>query len=390
MWKSLQAYWAHPGFRATGLAFSLNALLLTVWFTRLPEVKTTLELSDGDLGLALFFPPFGAILAMVFGGYFIQKWGEGRSTVVSAWLYILILVLPFMAPNWYWLSASLFFLGATFGFMDIAMNAAATTLENQYKRVIMSTCHGFFSLGGMIGALLGSLMIWLEVIPTFHAWGMMGLCSVLLLVAITGPIWSVKSDATEEGSHFALPGKAVLALAMIAFCTFLGEGAIADWSAVYLEKTLQADPAYLIGLGYAGFSLFMTLGRFMGDEWIARYGGGKVIRWGALTATAGGALVVFGNSYLAIAGFSLLGVGYSCMVPVLFSEAGRVPGVPAAQGIAAVATVGYAAFLLGPPLIGLIGDASNLRWGLSTLLILGVLTVLILPFVKFTDLNGKS
>ncbi|MDP5169297.1 MAG: MFS transporter [Bacteroidia bacterium] len=376
MKKNLSAYVKEPQFLSIGIIFALNAVLFSLWVTRLPEVKETLGLSEGTLGFVLFFMPLGAFLAMLVTSSIVRKWGAGPVTIWSTAAYCFSMLFPLLAPNSYALSASLFMIGITSGVMDISMNAVAAALEKIHDKVIMATTHGFFSLGGMIGAFLGSAFIGIG----FPGWAPMSvavlLCwiGLILLNRMIGHI--IDKDEADEGSHFALPGKAVLGLAIIAFCTMMGEGAVADWSGVYLKGITLAEGT-LIGLGYAGFSLAMTIGRFYGDGLIHRMGGLRIILLGSLLSLSGLGLVLVGETYSTILGFTMIGFGYSSIIPVVFSEAARSDKQSASRGITAVASLGYLGFLVGPVVIGLISEEGGLRMGMIFLLTMALTTLLI-------------
>lgn len=375
MIKNLQQYVRQPQFLSTGLVFAMHAFLFSLWVTRLPEVKESLQLSDADLGICLFFMPFGAFIAMFSASIFIRKFGAGKVTMWFAVAYCLVMMFPLLAPNAVLLSLSLFIVGLAAGTLDISMNAVAAALEKIHDRVIMATTHGFFSLGGMVGAFIGSALIGLEVLSWAGMLGGVLLCGGLLFW-VQFHIGNVIGEEEESGSHLALPGKAVVGLAIIGFCTMMGEGAVTDWSGIYLQDTTLAEGA-IIGLGFAGFSLAMTIGRFYGDILIAKLGAARIILLGSLLVIAGLGLVLLAESYSSILGFTLVGLGYSSIIPVVFSEAAKSDEKSASRGITAVVSFGYIGFLSGPVLIGLISDWAGLKMGMVFLLATAVLTLIV-------------
>lgn len=375
MIKNLQQYVRQPQFLSTGLVFAMHAFLFSLWVTRLPEVKESLQLSDADLGICLFFMPFGAFIAMFSASIFIRKFGAGKVTMWFVVAYCLVMMFPLLAPNAVLLSLSLFIVGLAAGTLDISMNAVAAALEKIHGRVIMATTHGFFSLGGMVGAFIGSALIGLEVLSWVGMLGGVLLCGGLLFW-VQYHIGNVIGEEEESGSHLALPGKAVVGLAIIGFCTMMGEGAVTDWSGIYLQDTTLAEGA-IIGLGFAGFSLAMTIGRFYGDILIAKLGAARIILLGSLLVIAGLGLVLLAESYSSILGFTLVGLGYSSIIPVVFSEAAKSDEKSASRGITAVVSFGYIGFLSGPVLIGLISDWAGLKMGMLFLLTTAVLTLIL-------------
>lgn len=378
MIKNLQQYVRQPQFLSTGLVFAMHAFLFSLWVTRLPEVKETLQLSDADLGVCLFFMPFGAFIAMFTASTFIRKFGAGRVTMWFVVAYCLVMMLPLLALNAVLLSLSLFVVGLAAGTLDISMNAVAAALEKIHDRVIMATTHGFFSLGGMVGAFLGSALIGLGVLSWVGMLGGIVLCMALLFW-VQHHIGHLVGEEEESGSHLALPGRAVIGLAIIGFFTMMGEGAVTDWSGIYLKDTTMAEGA-MIGFGFAGFSLAMTIGRFYGDILIARLGASRIILLGSLFVIAGLGLVLLAESYSSILGFTLVGLGYSSIIPVVFSEAARSDEKSASRGITAVVSFGYIGFLSGPVLIGLISDFAGLKMGMMFLLSTSVLTLVLARF----------
>lgn len=378
MIKNLQQYVRQPQFLSTGLVFAMHAFLFSLWVTRLPEVKLSLQLSDADLGVCLFFMPFGAFIAMFSASTFIRKFGAGKVTMWFVVAYCLVMMFPLLAPNAVWLGFSLFIVGLAAGTLDISMNAVAAALEKIHDRVIMATTHGFFSLGGMVGAFIGSALIGLEVLSWVGMLGGVIVCGGLLFW-VQYHIGNVIGEEEESGSHLALPGRAVIGLAIIGFCTMMGEGAVTDWSGIYLQDTTMAEGA-VIGFGFAGFSLAMTIGRFYGDILIARLGASRIILLGSLFVIAGLGLVLLAESYSSILGFTLVGLGYSSIIPVVFSEAAKSDEKSASRGITAVVSFGYIGFLSGPVIIGLISDWAGLKMGMLFLLTTAVLTLILARF----------
>lgn len=378
MIKNLQQYVRQPQFLSTGLVFAMHAFLFSLWVTRLPEVKLSLQLSDADLGVCLFFMPFGAFIAMFSASIFIRKFGAGKVTMWFVVAYCIVMMFPLLAPNAVLLGVSLFVVGLAAGTLDISMNAVAAALEKIHNKVIMATTHGFFSLGGMVGAFAGSALIGLEVLSWVGMLGGVVICGGILFW-VQYHIGNVIGEEEESGSHLALPGRAVVGLAIIGFCTMMGEGAVTDWSGIYLQDTTMAEGA-IIGLGFAGFSLAMTIGRFYGDILIARLGAARIILIGSMLVIAGLSLVLIGESYSSILGFTLVGLGYSSIIPVVFSEAAKSDEKSASRGITAVVSFGYIGFLSGPVLIGLISDWAGLKMGMLFLLTTAVLTLALANF----------
>ncbi len=371
MWRNLRQYITHLPSASVGAAFALMSILFGTWIARIPDIQLQAGLSEGQLGLALLGMPLGAIAIMAFMGPIIHRFGAGMVTWVSSMVYVFAMVLPTLATNWWSLAGALVVVGIGAGSMDVAMNAAAVVIEKQYQKLIMSTSHAIFSLGGMIGAGIGSVVAGLGVPPLFHF-----IYAAAIMLAVTFVFrkrWLSISDHSEGNHKWAWPSRSLALLAFIGFCVLLSEGAIADWSAVYLRHTLKGS-SFIGGLGFAGFSLTMALGRFYGDSLIPRWGAGNLVRWGGLVAAVSlGVLLVIGNPLAAIVGFTLAGLGLSLVTPITFSAAARIPGTSPGGGIAAISSMGYIGFMVGPPVIGFIADQFGLTLGLGLVALLCLL-----------------
>ena len=371
MWHNLRQYITHLPSASVGAAFALMSILFGTWIARIPDIQLQAGLSEGQLGLALLGMPVGAIAIMAFMGPIIHRFGAGMVTWVSSMVYVFAMVLPTLATNWWSLAGALVIVGIGAGSMDVAMNAAAVVIEKQQKKLIMSTSHAIFSLGGMIGAGIGSVVAGLGVPPLSHF-----IYAAAIMFAVTFIFrkqWLAISEY-DEGSHkWAWPSRSLALLAFIGFCVLLSEGAIADWSAVYLRHTLKGSP-FISGLGFAGFSLTMALGRFYGDYLIPRWGAGNLVQWGGLVAAVSlGASLMIGNPLAAIIGFTLAGLGLSCIIPITFGAAARISGTSPGGGIAAISSIGYIGFMVGPPTIGFIADQFGLTVGLGLVAVLCLL-----------------
>lgn len=337
--------------------------------TRLPDIKDGLDLSEAELGTALFFFPLGAASLLPFYSKIISRFGERATITFAIIALLLVMLLPGLAPNIYWLMASLFLVGLAMGLTDVAVNAEAAEIEHAKSRVIMSSCHGFFSLGGMIGALLGSLFIFLEVGLVLQ----MGIIGITLLILITPQLRHlINAKKHERSSGFRLPPMKVLVYAAIGLCVMMSEGGITDWSTILLRDNLLMTPEYA-GFGFAGFSLLMALGRFNGDSLQMKFGGRLLVILGFLIGVIGLGLTLTSVPIIAILGFSLAGLGYSVVVPILYSASAKIDGVSPSSGIASVASAGYVGMLIGPVLIGFIAEEWGLPNGFTFLLVLTAL-----------------
>ena len=361
--------------------FALSGLVFGSWAARIPAVQDELDLSESRLGLALLGIAVGSILAMPNAGWLIGRFGSRRVTAVTATLVCVVLPLLPLAPSGLLLGFTLALFGAAYGLLDVAMNAQAAAVEARYGRPIMSSFHGVFSAGGLVGAAMAAAVAGLDVAPEPH---LLAVAVVLLGLALAArpALLPASTDRTDDGPAFARPTRALAGLCLVAFCVLLSEGAIADWSAVLLSTDLGAG-AGLAAAGFAAFSLTMAAGRFAGDRLAELLGPAGLLRvGGALVAVGLGGALLLGTPWAALVGFALTGAGLAGTFPVLLSAAGRSTDLPAGTAISAVATAGYAGFLVGPPTIGFVAEAAGLRVGLGVVVLLGVAVVLLAGEVR--------
>lgn len=355
---------------AVTTVFFVCGLVSAAWVARIPAIKASLNLSAGELGLALAGMPIGLVLAMPVTGFAIARLGSRSVLIWAAFAFSLTLPLLGLASNAWWLWAVLLAFGFASAAMDISMNAQAVEVEKAYNRPIMSGFHAFFSLGGLAGAVLGGWAAAAGLGPLAF-FLLCALGSILLLLWAMRHLLAATLEAGAPG--FALPRNAVLlGLGVIIFCTGLGEGAMADWSAVYLREVIGTTEA-LAAWGYAAFSLAMVAGRLSGDWLTHRVGPVGLARLGGLLAAAGLTAALLAQGPLPVLlGFVLVGLGYCTLFPLVFSAAGRVDGVHPGVALASVATLGYLGFLLGPPLIGWIAQLSSLRLSFGVVAVLAL------------------
>ena len=348
--------------------FAINGIILSSWIPHIPLVQEKLGIGEGLLGLALLSMALGAVSFMPLSGWWSGRFGSRQVTTITAFAYCFALPLPILAPSLVSLMLALFVFGACTGAMDVAMNAQAVAVEKRWNKPIMSSFHGFWSIGGLLGSGLGGLALANGLSPAVHA--LVISASMLGATTITVRYFLPKeADAAKKGSKFVLPKGPVLGLGALAFMVLVAEGAMADWSAVYIKNVLGTGPG-VAAAGYAAFSFMMALGRLTGDRFVARLGPVVITRATSLIAAAGlGSALIISHPIAAVIGFGFMGLGLSNLIPVLFSAAGRVSDMPSSTAIAAVATAGYFGFLAGPPLIGFIAEWFSLPIALGLVVV---------------------
>ena len=363
------------------IVFFANGFGFASWASRVPAVRQALSLTDGQLGTALLALGAGALIAFPLAGGAIGRLGARTLTFALGIAYCIVLPQPAFMTSLFALSASLLLFGALNGAMDVSMNALAVKVEEHLGRPIMSGLHGMWSAGGVCGAALGGAMAHWNITPAVH---LAVVAVVLSLALFTARRWlpSTPVEPVEPGPRFARPQADTLGLGAIVMCAFLIEGAMADWSAVYLHDGLGTTAA-VAALGYAAFSLSMMGMRLAGDSLFARWRASSLLRLFNASAAVAMAVALWTQSTpLTLGAFVLTGVGVAAVAPLVFGAAAKRSRRGPGFGIAAMATLGYGGFLLGPPLIGWLAQMTSLR---IALLVLSALAAAIATLTHHLD-----
>jgi predicted MFS family arabinose efflux permease len=347
-----------PGTRlATRLAFLAAGFGLASWAPLVPFAKTRLGVDEGALGLLLLCLGIGSVLAMALTGVLSARFGARPIIVLGGLLMAAVLPFLALAGDPVSLGIALLLFGAGLGSLDVAMNIHAVDVEKAARRPLMSGFHALFSIGGFAGAAMVTGLLSLGASPFVCA--VSGAVMVLVAILAAWPLL-MKSKAEQDGPLFAVPRGVVLLLAGLAAATFLAEGAVLDWSALLITQTGMA-PVAQAGLGYIVFSIAMTAGRLVGDRVTARLGDYRTLLWGGVIAVLGFAILLLSPlPVVAFAGFVLIGLGASNIVPVLFRRAGSQTVMPSGLAVAAITTTGYAGILVGPAGMGFVAHGLGL------------------------------
>jgi MFS family permease len=356
---------------ATGFFFLANGLCHGTLMARMPALKAHVGVNDQLLGQALLALGLGALAAFPLTGRMVKRYGSALVTCVMCAALLLVVSLPAIADRWSLLAGSMLLIGVFSGSLNVAMNAQAIAVERHTCRPVMSTMHGMYSLGGVLGALGTAILS--NIAVTHHLLGISAVGLALL------PLCGVKlmDDApptllVQKKKRLSLPHKSLQGLCVLAMCAFLCEGAIADWSALLLHDGKGASEA-VSALGFGSFAACMLIGRLSGDRLRTRFDESMLIRYLSLAACSGLLLSVFAvNPWLCIVGFGLAGSGFSIMVPIIISSAGRREHVDPSAAVVAVSTFGYGGLLMGPPLIGFLAHAITLQFAMLTLVVLTI------------------
>lgn len=380
--KSLVLILSNPRYFGPAWVFASLNILFGTWAIYIPTVKDNLAIDKASLGIAIFCLSLGAFTSFPLASRIINKIGVGRATWIGVLLICASGILPIVAPNFYGLMVALFIFGATHGFTDISMNTLVTEIEKEDKQNFMSAAHGFFSLGGVLAGL-GSFLIPTIGNPALH----MGL-AIALVIGVNLVFYKkykhIKAAPIEKEPFSISVFKPLLVIGIVSFIIMGSEGAIVDWSGLFLKEISRA-PEVLVGTGFLAFSITMTVGRFLGDSISAKIGSVQLVALGAFLAIIGYISVLTTYTYLAILGFGLIGLGFSAIIPELFRIGGNVKGVESSKGVSFIAGSGYSGFLLGPVVLGFLAESSSLKLSFIVLLCCAI-AVFLATFI----LKGKK
>lgn len=368
--------------------FLLQPIAFGSWLPRIPDIQLALGLGPGGLALALLGLPVGTLLTLPFAGPIVGRIGARRAMLIGFCVYAIATSLPPLAPNGILLFFALMATGSAISFLELGLNVQADRVEKASGRMIMSTCHGFWSLGIMAGSLIGSGLAMLHWPPALAipAVALVTL-PIGLGVVLRSPDFGADPHDAEKGqkSAWSLPGAALLGICLFVFGITMTEGAMADWSAVFLRDLLGAKGGDA-GLGYAVFAGFVAAGRFAGDALKRRFGARRLAAGAGTLALLGIAILTLSPAIpLALFGFAIVGLGASVGFPLAVTAAAGLGDRPASANVATLSFMALVGFLVGPPMIGFLAEATSLRIGLA-----GLLPFLLLSLALTRLLGGKS
>lgn len=366
---------------SVSVIFLVHGLIYATWVSRIPAIQASLRMSAGTLGSVLAAVAVGSILSMPVAGWLIGVYGSRRVVICSSFVFCLTLPLIALSPAAPWLAGALAVFGAAAGAMDVSMNAQGVAVENHYHRPVMSSFHALFSIGGMLGSAIGGVVAARGIAPAVQFWA--SAAAFVVIAAAVFPLMLPRSEDAAGHASFTLNfPRRLAALGMLAFCVLVGEGAMADWTSVYLRSSLGTGPG-TAAAGYAVFSGAMAGGRLVGDRLTAAFGRISIVRRGAIVAAAGLAVALaLGTTISALVGFACAGAGFSVIIPIVFGAGGKIEGFPPGAGIAAVTTMGYLGFLSGPPIIGFTAELFSLRAALGIVVLLAGIASLLAASVE--------
>ncbi|GGB78643.1 MFS transporter [Flavobacterium suaedae] len=371
---------------AVGLYYFTMGLCFATWASRIPDIKTKLSLTEADLGTVLFAIPVGQLVIMPFSGILATKYGSHKTALLGLSCYLLSLITIGFAEEQWQLLLSLFLFGMCSNLTNISINTQGIYTEGLFRRPIMSAFHGAWSIAGFTGALIGLGMIALNLIPLYH----FAIVAVLLLIVLFTNykylIRAKKQELTPKKNVFKKPDTVLVWLGIMAFGCMMSEGIMFDWSGVYFKEVVKA-PGALVVLGYASFMIMMAAGRFFGDRIIKKAGRKRVLQISGCLISVGLITAVF-LPYLipSTLAFMLVGLGVSTIIPTIYSIAGRRPGIPPGIALQTVSSVSFLGFMLGPPVIGYVAQATSLKVSFAIIATLGFgITILVSKVKAITE-----
>ena len=362
---------------AVAAFFFVQGLCFAAWASRIPDIKNMLHLTEGGLGTVLLALPIGLMASLPISGWMVTHYGSKKMVLIGAILYATTLVFIGFVSRTEHLVIALFAFGLWGNLTNIAINTQAVAVEQVYRKSIMASFHGLWSLAGFISAMIGSVFISANIPPRIHFSVIAVLAFAVIFTAYKHTMGDSEKNGDDAQPMFVKPDRDLLTLGLIGFCAMVCEGAMFDWSGVYFQEAVKV-PAAMTTLGYVSFMGTMTGGRFAGD-WLANKIGRKKMLQVSGLLMGSGLLIAVLFPYLATAtfGFLLVGFGVSSVVPLVYSAAGRSKTMSAGMALAAVSSISFIGFLIGPPLIGIVAQFADLRWSFAIVGILASMTAVL-------------
>ena len=362
--------------------FFIQGLTFSSWASRIPDIKNKLQLSNGAWGAVLFGLPAGQFTAMALSGYLVSKYGSKKILSIASLLYPAILLLLGSANSTWALVAALFVFGICGNLCNIAVNTQGVGVEKIYGRSIMASFHGLWSLAGFTGGFISFMIA--DFIPPLTHFIIIYFIAFLLMISARNIILprDVNRSSINGTKIFVRPDRYIILLGFIGFACMICEGTMFDWSGIYFNNVVNA-PQQLIIMGYVAFMCTMAGGRFTADWLVMRYGVIRILKMSGVFIFSGMMLaVLLPNIVTATIGFLLVGIGVSSVVPMVYSLAGKSKKMLPGVALSAVSSISFLGFLIGPPIIGFIAQASSLRWSFALIALLGLGTTLLSGKIK--------
>jgi len=361
--------------------FFISGFGYSTWASRIPTIKNQLHLNDAQLGAVLFALPVGLMLTMPITSKLLTHYSSKAIMLFGSILLSVILILIGITNSMWQLTAMLFCFGSARNLMTLSINTQGVAVQALYKKSIMATFHGIWSLAGFAGAAVGLLMVYFNISPQWHFTFVSVALAILSLYFIKDTLHQ-KPAPQSRRPVFSLPDKYLLKFSLICFACMACENTMYDWSALYFQKEVNAEKTTATA-AFVIYLVAMTTGRFFGDKIVTRMGIKTVLKFSGLFIFSGLMLaVVLPYTVTAILGFILIGFGVSCIVPMVFSLAGKSKNMSSSSALASISTIGYLGFLFVPPFVGFIAQTTNLRWSFGIIAVFGAIIVYLVSKIK--------
>lgn len=352
------------------LFFFISGFGFSTWASRIPAIQQHLKLNEAELGGVLFALPMGLLLTLPVTGLLLRRFSSRNIMLFGAICFNLVMSLLGFASRTWQVTIALFCFGSSRNLMNISMNAQSIAVQNLYDRSIIANFYGIWSLAGFAGAAVGTFMVSADITPAYHFLIVSILLTGLVFYSFPGSI-PQKPTPRKPTSRFLLPDRSLFKYGLVCFASMACEGTMYDWSGIYFRKAVHASKD-TVSFGFAVYMVAMTLGRFTGDRLVSRFGIYSMLRYSGVLICSGLLLAaIVPRPIPAAFGFMMVGFGVSCVVPLIFSMAGKSKTMDSGPAIAAVSTVGYFGFLIVPPLIGFVAQTASLRWSFALMAVLG-------------------
>ncbi len=366
---------------AIAVFFFVSGFGFSTWASRIPNIQQHLKLNEAELGWVLFALPAGLMLTLPFTGMLLSRYNGRYVMLVGAIVFNLMLVMIGLVSSTWQLMLILFIFGCSRNLFNISLNAQSLAVQRMYSRSIIATFHGIWSLAGFGGASLGALMVAMNHQPFIHFLLVASVLTCLLLYFFKFTP-DQQPAAHERQPLFVVPNKSLVKYGLISFASMACEGTMFDWSGIYFKKIIEA-PKDLVTIGFALYMVAQTLGRLTGDRIVGFIGIQQVLKYSGLLIFTGLLTAVIFPYYIpACIGFIMVGFGVSCVIPLVFSLAGKSKTMGSGPAIAAVSSIGYLGFLLIPPVVGFIAQSFNLRWSFLMIAFMGLIITWIVTVKK--------
>lgn len=359
-----------------------QGLCFASWASRIPDIKTALHLGSAELGTILLALPVGQLLMMPFSGKIITRFDSHRSLILAIGLYAFSLTNIGLATNKWQLALGLLAFGISGNLSNISVNTQGVYTEGLFKRNIMASFHGMWSLAGFTGALIGLGMLALQITPYKHFLIVVSIVSLLVLFNFKFLIKAKETHKIIKKKGFQKPDATLMWLGVIGFCCMASEGVMFDWSGIYFKDVIKVPGPFVV-LGYTSFMIMMASGRFFGDGLIHKFGRKKVLQISGLMISTGlFTAVIFPFIIPSTLAFMVVGLGVSSVIPTLYSVAGKNAKIPTGEALTAVSSVSFLGFLMGPPIIGYVAEMFGLRFSFAFIGIFGFVIAFLVSRIK--------